>query len=85
MSSPDVSRVFSFPFSCDFLPPQLAEAVPQSMLDECPWGGEMVKVKFYMKCMMKHKVKVCMNYDIKQKLEQHFDSVEKVLAFKVPL
>merc|ERR1719367_1325382 len=57
---------------------ELAEAVPQSMLDECPWGGEMVKVKFYMKCMMKHKVKVCMNYDIKQKPEQHFDSVEKL-------
>merc|ERR1712241_1213089 len=57
---------------------ELAEAVPKSMQDACPWGGEMVKVKTYMKCMMKHKVKICMNYDIKQKLEQHFDSVEKL-------
>merc|ERR1711983_538730 len=39
---------------------ELAQAVPKSMLDECPWGGEMVKVKTYMKCIMKHKVKVCM-------------------------
>lgn len=57
---------------------ELAQAVPKSMLDECPWGGEMVKVKTYMKCIMKHKVKVCMNYDIKKKLEQHFDSVDKL-------
>merc|ERR1712043_137805 len=56
----------------------LAQAVPKSMLEECPWGGEMVKVKTYMKCIMKHKVKVCMNYDIKKKLEQHFDSVDKL-------
>merc|ERR1711902_282188 len=45
---------------------ELAEAVPKSMQDACPWGGEMVKVKTYMKCMMKHKV------------EQHFGSVEKL-------
>merc|ERR1739844_640776 len=57
---------------------ELAQAVPKSMLEECPWGGEMVKVKTYMKCIMKHKVKVCMNYDIKKKLEQHFDSVDKL-------
>merc|ERR1712061_435807 len=29
---------------------ELAEAVPKSMQDACPWGGEMVKVKTYMKC-----------------------------------
>merc|ERR1739844_507163 len=45
---------------------ELAQAVPKSMLEECPWGGEMDKVK------------VCMNYDIKKKLEQHFDSVDKL-------
>ena len=73
-----VCWILRFPLTCDSLPPQLAEAVPKSMQDACPWGGEMVKVKTYMKCMMKHKVKICMNYDIKQKLEQHFDSVEKV-------
>ena len=57
---------------------QLAEAVPQSMLDDCPWGGEMVKTKMYMKCMMKKKVKTCMRKDIKDKLEEHFGGVDKV-------
>merc|ERR1712066_839854 len=47
---------------------ELAEAVPQSMLDDCPWGGEMVKTKMFMKCMMKKKIKTCMRYDIKHKL-----------------
>merc|ERR1711879_971126 len=32
---------------------EFAENLPQSMLDDCPWGGEMVKTKMYMKCMMK--------------------------------
>ena len=57
---------------------QLAEAVPQSMLDDCPWGGEMVKTKFFMKCMMKKKIKTCMRFDIKQKLEENFGTVDKV-------
>merc|ERR1712213_306031 len=34
---------------------EFAENLPQSMLDDCPWGGEMVKTKMYMKCMMKKK------------------------------
>merc|ERR1712122_459317 len=51
---------------------EFAENLPQSMLDDCPWGGEMVKTKMYMKCMMKKKVKTCMRKDIKDKLEEHF-------------
>ena len=48
------------------------------MLDDCPWGGEMVKTKFFMKCMMKKKIKTCMRYDIKQKLEENFGQVDNV-------
>lgn len=48
------------------------------MLDDCAWGGEMVKTKFFMKCMMKKKIKTCMRYDIKQKLEENFGTVDKV-------
>merc|ERR1712227_411381 len=47
---------------------EFAENLPQSMLDDCPWGGEMVKTKMYMKCMMKKKVKTCMRKDIIDKL-----------------
>merc|ERR1711950_31373 len=61
---------------------ELAEAVPQSMLDDCPWGGEMVKT---MMCMMKKKIKTCMRYDIKQKLEENFGTVDKLVEeTKIP-
>jgi len=64
---------------------ELAEAVPQSMLDDCPWGGEMVKTKMFMKCMMKKKIKTCMRYDIKQKLEENFGTVDKLVEeTKIP-
>ena len=57
---------------------QFAENIPQSMLDDCPWGGEMVKTKMYWKCMMKKKIKTCMRKDIKDKLEEHFGGVDEV-------
>merc|ERR1712122_30149 len=53
--------------------------------DDCPWGGEMVKTKMYMKCMMKKKVKTCMRKDIKDKLEEHFGGVDKLVKeTKIP-
>merc|ERR1712154_411653 len=64
---------------------ELAEAVPQSMLDDCAWGGEMVKTKFFMKCMMTWKIKTCMRYDIKQKLEENFGQVDNLVEeTKIP-
>merc|ERR1712115_399293 len=64
---------------------EFAENLPQSMLDDCPWGGEMVKTKMYMKCMMKKKVKTCMRKDIKDKLEEHFGGVDKLVTeTKIP-
>merc|ERR1719264_620936 len=64
---------------------ELAEAVPQSMLDDCTWGGEMVKTKMFMKCMMKKKIKTCMRYDIKTKLEENFGKVDKLVGeTKIP-
>merc|ERR1712037_261467 len=64
---------------------QLAEAVPQDMLDDCAWGGEMVKVKFFMKCMMKKKIETCMHFDIRQKLEANFKPIEDLVEeTKIP-
>merc|ERR1712046_147349 len=64
---------------------ELAEAVPQSMLDDCPWGGEMVKTKFFMKCMMKKKIKTCMHYDIKTKIEAQFGPMKDLVQeTKIP-
>ena len=48
------------------------------MLDDCPWGGEMVKTKMFMKCMMKKKIKTCMHYDIKTKIEAQFGPMKDV-------
>merc|ERR1712193_41216 len=57
----------------------------EGMLGDCPWGGEMVKTKMYMKCMMKKKVKTCMRKDIKDKLEEHFGGVDKLVTeTKIP-
>merc|ERR1712045_981256 len=64
---------------------EFAENLPQSMLDDCPWGGEMVKTKMYMKCMMKKKFKTCMRKDIKDKLEEHFGGVDELVKeTKIP-
>jgi len=64
---------------------EFAENIPQSMLDDCPWGGEMVKTKMYWKCMMKKKIKTCMRKDIKDKLEEHFGGVDELVKeTKIP-
>merc|ERR1712088_819453 len=50
---------------------EFAENIPQSMLDDCPWGGEMVKT--------------CMRKDIKDKLEEHFGGVDELVKeTKIP-
>ncbi len=43
------------------------------MLDDCPYGPSLGKVKAFKKCMKMHKIRTCMNFDIKQKLEQNVD------------
>merc|ERR1739848_245580 len=64
---------------------EFAENIPQSMLDDCPWGGEMVKTKMYMKCMMKKKIKTRMRKDIKDKLEEPFGGVDELVKeTKIP-
>merc|ERR1712073_278876 len=64
---------------------EFAENLPQSMLDDCPWGGEMVKTKMYMKCMMKKKIKTCMHYDIKTKIEAQFGPMKDLVQeTKIP-
>merc|ERR1712223_300388 len=57
----------------------------EEMLDDCPWGGEMVKTKFFMKCMMKKKIKTCMHYDIKTKIEAQFGPMKDLVQeTKIP-
>lgn len=53
----------------------VAENMPREVLKEMP-NEKWFKIKFFHNCMMKKKVKICMAYDIKQKLEKHFGSIE---------
>ncbi len=51
---------------------QFAEAVPQDILNKCPYGPELAKVKMYKKCFKMCKLRTCVNYDVKQQLEMNF-------------
>jgi len=51
---------------------ELSQNVPRAMLEECPYGPQLGKLKMFMKCMKMGKLKTCMNFDIKQKLEENF-------------
>ncbi len=42
------------------------------MLDSCPYGPELAKVKMFKKCCKMNKMRTCMNYDIKKQLELNF-------------
>jgi hypothetical protein len=53
--------------------------LPKEVIEECPFGPELAKVKFYKKCLMHRKMKTCMNYDIKQKIEENFAPLETLV------
>ena len=43
------------------------------MLEDCTYGPQLAKVKAYKKCLKMHKMRTCMNFDVKQKLESNFN------------
>lgn len=46
--------------------------MPQEVVEKCPYGPELKRVKLYKKCFKMHKMRTCMNNDIKQQLEMNF-------------
>jgi len=50
----------------------ISQAIPRSVLAESPYGPKMCKLKMFMKCIEMHKMKTCMNFDIKKRLEENF-------------
>lgn len=56
----------------------LSQSLPRAMLDECPYG--LGKLKMFMKCMKMAKLKTCMHFDVKQKLEENFGPLNKLTA-----
>jgi len=53
-----------------------AEAIPRTILQECPYGEKWGKIKMFLYCDKMAKWKMCMNHDIKQKLEKSFGKLE---------
>lgn len=53
-----------------------AEAIPRTILQECPYGEKWGKIKMFMHCDKMAKWRMCMNHDIKQKLEKNFGKLE---------
>jgi len=59
---------------------ELSQNLPQDLVDECPYGPQMAKLKMFLKCMEKCKMKTCMHYDVKQKLEENFGPLSTLVA-----
>merc|ERR1712202_19230 len=53
-----------------------AEACPQQIVDECPYGEKWARIKMYFHCEKMGKWQMCMNFDMKQKLEKSFGKLE---------
>lgn len=55
-----------------------AQALPKEVLEGCVLSPKWVKVKEFMCCCKEAKMKTCMAYDTRKKLEANFGSVEKL-------
>jgi len=55
---------------------EFSQSVPTRVLEECPFGVKWGRIKMYMYCDKMAKYRTCMNYDMKQKLENSFGKLE---------
>jgi hypothetical protein len=58
---------------------EFAEGLPEEMAAMCPAGPKLFRAKKFKKCMGMLKMKTCMKFDIKKKLEANFGSVEELV------
>lgn len=58
----------------------IAEAAPRSVLEKCPMGVKWGKIKMFVHCEKMAKWRMCMNHDIKQKLEKHFGNLDELTS-----
>jgi hypothetical protein len=60
---------------------QMSEAVPQSVQADYNYPGfpNLAKMKVFMKCCKETKQKTCMHQDMKNKIENNFGPLEKIL------
>lgn len=53
-----------------------AEAIPRTILQDCPYGEKWGRIKMFMMCDKFAKMSMCMNHDVKLKLEKNFGKLE---------
>jgi len=63
---------------------EMADNLPADVTEDYTVSGDfgtinMAQVKMFMGCCHKAKAKLCMNFDIKQKIEENFGPVQEVL------
>jgi len=63
---------------------EMATTLPADVTEEYTVTGDfgtinMAQIKMFMGCCHKAKAKLCMNYDIKQKIEENFGPVQDIL------
>lgn len=48
-----------------------AEAIPSEVVEQCPYGAKLGRVKAFKKCLKMKQVRTCMSFDVKRKLERN--------------
>lgn len=55
-----------------------ADSIPKTVFDECAYGEKWGKIMLFFQCEKEAKYKLCMNHDMKNKLEKSFGSLEEL-------
>merc|ERR1712241_745698 len=55
-----------------------ADSIPKPVFDECAYGEKWGRIILFFQCEKEAKYKLCMNHDMKEKLEKSFGSLEEL-------
>merc|ERR1719220_2234304 len=55
-----------------------ADSIPKPVFDECAYGEKWGRIILFFQCQKEAKYKLCMNHDMKEKLEKSFGSLEEL-------
>merc|ERR1712018_108721 len=55
-----------------------ADSIPKPVFDECAYGEKRGRIILFFQCEKEAKYKLCMNHDMKEKLEKSFGSLEEL-------
>merc|ERR1712088_482905 len=55
-----------------------ADSIPKPVFEECAYGEKWGRIILFFQCEKEAKYKLCMNHDMKEKLEKSFGSLEEL-------